>query len=131
MFDSGSAGNYLLGETYETLAGELVTIIEVREESVKGSDDVWRYDRAHKHDSGRTTGTSIYPPDVRNFKKTAWLKHGSTIAKIMEGFEPGGRSGPGYDSMKAQKRTAIALDALLEKVHLVDVFEVFDRLEKI
>jgi hypothetical protein len=128
---SGNAGNYLLGETYETLAGEFVTIMSVNEECVLGSDGVWRYDHKHKLDSGRTTGTSCFPPDVKNFKKTAWLKHASTIAKIMQGFEPGGRSGPGFDTMKAQKRTAIALDALLEKVHLVDVFEVFDRLEKI
>lgn len=122
---------YLLGKTYETLAGEFVTIVSVDKDCVEGSDGVWRYDREGKHEDGRTTGTSCYPPDTRNFKNGAWLKHGSTVAKIMDGFEPGGRVGKDFDSMKAQKRTAIALDVLLSKVDVLDVFEVFEKLESV
>jgi len=61
---------FIIGETYVTHAGDEVTIEaygndDTSYECVKGSDDVWRYNR---RDYGRTTGTDFEVPDLRNLE---------------------------------------------------------------
>lgn len=66
---------YEIGKTYETQAGDFVTVIGRTEligyECLKCSDGIHRYDRStHSEDAGRYTGSDHDYSEPRNFKDT-------------------------------------------------------------
>lgn len=68
-----SGFRFKIGDTYETQAGDLVTVVgrsgSVGYECVLCNDDLYRYDRSTtSHDAGRVTGTNhdySYPDNFR------------------------------------------------------------------
>lgn len=60
---------YIVGNSYKTVDGSTVTIININNESkahvcVQGNDGIWRYNR--KTDQGRVTGSSFDEPHPKN-----------------------------------------------------------------
>lgn len=114
---------FIVGESYHTIEGNLVTIIAENRtpyyECVKGDDGIWRYDRPEgEYDVGRVTGTHSMPPDPRNFiKGCKRLKHPAYINNIFRGFD---RNNPhNILSLEAVERACKELDRLQEKLRRI------------
>ena len=108
---------YKLGETYQTIEGKSVRIIEIIGECVVGDDDIARYDREGIYENGRVTGTRCYPPDVRNFLEGTWLLHPFMVATTMCGAMRGGESydlSNKIDTRRGSERIAKTLDAMFD-----------------
>ena len=65
---------FKIGKTYETQAGEMVTVLRRTKskgyECLECSDERYRYDRStHRSDSGRVTGTPHDYSYPHNFKR--------------------------------------------------------------
>lgn len=108
---------YKLGETYQTIEGKSVRIIQIIDECVVGDDNIARYDREGTHENGRVTGTRCYPPDMQNFLAGAWLLHPFMVATTMRGAM---RDGESYDlsnkidTRRGSERIAKTLDAMFD-----------------
>lgn len=109
---------FLVGESYLTLEGKTVTIVEENRERyyqcVMGDDGKWRWDREGKFERGRVTGTASYPPNPDNFINGSWLVHPTYIVNLFRGIEQTQISNAA--SHKAIERACVELDRLQSKL---------------